>query len=432
MRIGDLGTPHDAADASATILGLRRVVVGIGMSSLVWIAANVAFFSLVETPAPATLATLTNLAYVVAITTAFERTLRRHGEAVDAQASRLRLQAHLLDQMHSAVIATDTDARVIHWNPAAERLYGWSAAEALGRPIFELTVPADGQQAAQEIMAETFERTGAWEGEFVVTREDGSTFPAHVANTLVRDLEGRVAGVIGVSSDLSAEVAARTVLTQAGVEKDRFLASVSHELRTPLTAILGFAHELRTGNISGDDLDQYHGIIHEQAVEMSHLIDDLLTIGRLGGDALEVDSRPVPMDAVVRSVLEPLTDGTVSATVSEPTPVALGDDLRIRQILRNLVANALRHGAPPVKVVVRRDGNLVVVEVSDEGAGVHPDVERQMYEPYAHATTPDANAQSIGLGLHLSRELARRMDAHLSHRRDGDRTVFSLSLQAAG
>jgi len=111
-----------------------------------------------------------------------------------------------------AVIATDLVGCVTHWNHAAERLYGWSCSEALGRAITELTVGPEDQQLAREIM-QTVQAAGVWEGEFEVRRRDGRTFLAHVRDIVITDAHGRALGLLGVS--VIARQRARRVLTAA-------------------------------------------------------------------------------------------------------------------------------------------------------------------------------------------------------------------------
>jgi PAS domain S-box-containing protein len=123
-------------------------------------------------------------------------TERRHA------AERLLFQAQLLEQVKAGVIATDLEGTVVHWNDYAEKLYGWSREEALGRNVAELVVGPAEVGLADEIM-EQLRAGDMWEGEFVVRRMDGSTFPAHVTNSLIYDAQGRVAGIIGVSMDIT-------------------------------------------------------------------------------------------------------------------------------------------------------------------------------------------------------------------------------------
>src|ERR1044072_3253189 len=113
----------------------------------------------------------------------------------------IRLQAHLLATVEQAIIATDLEGRVIYWNGHAERLYGWPAAEAVGRNILEVTPDAGEGTQATEIMSR-LAAGETWSGEFKVRRRDGSSFPALVTDTPIHDESGRFVGVVGVSTDL--------------------------------------------------------------------------------------------------------------------------------------------------------------------------------------------------------------------------------------
>jgi PAS domain S-box-containing protein len=133
----------------------------------------------------------------------------------------LRFQAHLLDSVEQAVIATDLSGRITHWNRFAERLYGWAREEVLGRGIVEIT-PADEGRAA-EIMA-TLAAGQSWTGEFGVRRRDGTVFPAVVTDTPIYDERGALVGVVGVSTDI-------TAVKRAEDERARLAAQVEAERR---------------------------------------------------------------------------------------------------------------------------------------------------------------------------------------------------------
>ena len=140
-------------------------------------------------------------------------------------------QAHLLEQVQAAVIATDLRGRVTHWNEYAERLYGWSREETLGRDVTELTVGPDQVADAEEIVR----KVGAgetWEGEFVLRRRDGSRFLAHVTASLIRDAGGRAVGIVGVSIDVTERKRTEEELRES---EERFRAFFE-------TAAVGAAH----------------------------------------------------------------------------------------------------------------------------------------------------------------------------------------------
>lgn len=113
----------------------------------------------------------------------------------------VRFQAELLKAVGDAVIATDSDGIVTYLNPAAERLYGWPAAEAVGQHIMHVTVAEQSQEQAEEIL-QSLRRGESWSGEFPVHSRGGRTFTAHVANAPIRDANGDIAGIVGVSHEL--------------------------------------------------------------------------------------------------------------------------------------------------------------------------------------------------------------------------------------
>lgn len=153
-------------------------------------------------------------------------------------------QAHLLNTVEQAVIATDLSGRIIYWNRFAETLYGWSAEEAIGHNVMEIT-PADStQEQAAEIMASLNEGR-SWSGEFMVRRRDGKTFPVLMTDTPVNDEEGKIIGVVGVSIDITerkrAEEALHAAEQHAIIEYEHLLERLS-----PLAEALGTARDLHT------------------------------------------------------------------------------------------------------------------------------------------------------------------------------------------
>ena len=114
----------------------------------------------------------------------------------------LAFQASLLDQVHNAVIVVDLSNKILFWNRFAEELYQWTSAEAVGRDIVELLSPTELIDTVQQNFA-ALNRDGHWEGEFTVKRKDGRTLPAHITNTYLKDAQGTVTGLIGISVDVT-------------------------------------------------------------------------------------------------------------------------------------------------------------------------------------------------------------------------------------
>lgn len=215
--------------------------------------------------------------------------------------------------------------------------------------------------------------------------------------------------------------------TQSSLEaalesKDRFIATVGHELKNPITSLVGFGSILET---DWDDLDEASrremvAMIADQARDVAGLLDDLLTSAV--GDSLKVARD-------VLSVGEALTslDLTEVENRVDPDIRFVGDKMRVRQVLRNLVQNARRHGGTSRAIAVDKVWPDIAIRVIDDGDGISPEMSDRLFEPFNH----DGGAESVGLGLSVSRRLARAMGGDLTYERRDDRTVFSLLLPAA-
>ena len=216
--------------------------------------------------------------------------------------------------------------------------------------------------------------------------------------------------------------------------KDEFLAGVSHELRTPLTAVVGFASELRRTWSQVEESAKVAMIdtIATQSQEMADIIEDLLVASRADLGALHLQVGPVRLMEQVGHVLDgfPRSDSS-RVSFRGRAAVAWADPARVRQILRNLVSNALRYGGPGVEIRVVPGETEVALEVCDDGAGIRSEDREAIFEAYhrAHETQGDQPA-SVGIGLTVSRQLALLMGGGLDYRYEGQ-SVFRLVLPAA-
>jgi PAS domain S-box-containing protein len=212
--------------------------------------------------------------------------------------------------------------------------------------------------------------------------------------------------------------------------KDRFLASVAHELRTPLTAVVGFAHEIQdeSGMYGEEERKEFQRLIAFHSTELAHLIEDLLVWAR--ADIGEVQVRPSPIDLgeVVAECVASMPETDVPFEWVSRDVIAYADPSRVRQIVRNLVTNAIRYGGPDVRVEVIGDGDWSVIEVSDDGPELPVDRREAIFEAYARAESAPSMPGSIGLGLTVSRTLARLQHGDLVFVREFDRNVFRVAL----
>lgn len=198
--------------------------------------------------------------------------------------------------------------------------------------------------------------------------------------------------------------------------KDQLIGSVSHELRTPLTAVVGLAEELRAAGETFDLAmrEELLGMIATESSEMVALVEDLLVAARSEDGNLPVFPERVDLALLAQGVVSSLqVPEGVTIEVDDVDSVAFGDPVRIRQILRNLFTNALRYGGPEISASFGTSDGIAWAEVHDNGQGIGEQDRASIFEPYGRASGGTTVKASVGLGLTLSRRLARIMDGDL-------------------
>ena len=215
--------------------------------------------------------------------------------------------------------------------------------------------------------------------------------------------------------------------------KDEFVASISHEVRTPLTAVVGFSGILEASwrDLPEHELEMLIHHISQQSGEMSTLVEDLLVIARADIGAVTLIPSQLTLEEEMNVVLGGLT-GTEAQriTVECDGCQVWADPIRFRQVLRNLVGNALRYGGKNIRVWSRTTGDIVEVSVDDDGDGVPGDPE-PLFEPYSRAHENPTQPASVGLGLAVSRSLARAMGGEIVYERQEGLTRFKVSMPAS-
>jgi signal transduction histidine kinase len=199
------------------------------------------------------------------------------------------------------------------------------------------------------------------------------------------------------------------------------MAVIAHELRNPLAAVVGFNSILTTDWEALDNDARYEMVteIGLQLGDVCTLLDDLLVGSQ---EAIHVRIQDVPLADIFDSV-----DLIGVSAEIDPALTVRGDPVRLRQIMRNLLRNALRYGGPHVRLGAHKEAGRVAILVADDGPGVSPEILEHLFEPFVHGD----NAGSLGLGLSVSRGLARQMGGDVHYFRHGQWTVFELELDAA-
>ena len=354
---------------------------------------------------------------------------RRAAVAVDnarlyREAERGANAARALDYVADGVVLLDRDSRVRHWNPAAAAITGVDEEQALDCPVADV-VPA----------------WDALTSHVPLVPPGGAARPVTVPIVLAS--RERWVAVSGVEFADGTVYALQDVTEEHALEKTRsdFVATASHELRTPLAAVYGAVRTLRREDVelSSDDRAAFLEMIESEATRLAKIVDQILLAGQLDADAVELELTECDPQRVAAAVIE-------SASVHVPDSIDLGldvdgavsircDENKLRQVLVNLVDNAVKYSPDGgrVELRVRSSNGSCLIEVADEGLGIPPDEYDRIFEKFYRLDPQQTQGVGgSGLGLYICRELVERMDGSLrveSEPGKGSRFTVELPLR---
>ena len=335
-------------------------------------------------------------------------------------------QAEIIDQSYEAIITTDLKGLVTSWNRGAERLFGYTAGEVLGRPLRPL-VGAEGDLEWETRRADSIER-GRIGFEDERSNKSGGRFDCEISLTVLRDGDGNPTGIATFCRDITERRRADAELRQAKIEaeaaneaKSEFLSSMSHELRTPLNAILGY------GQLLDLDQDLLQSSKQRQAVtailaaghQLLGLIDMVLELAKIeSGHVLLSPTTMQPTEGVLEclKLVESMAEGagiSLHHRFSEDqVPNILADYFRFKQILLNLLSNAIKYNRDGGAVEVfwaRTPGDALRISVRDTGRGIAVNDRSLIFEPFSRLGLERSEIEGTGIGLTITKQLVEMM-----------------------
>ncbi|MDR0842844.1 MAG: PAS domain-containing protein, partial [Acidobacteriota bacterium] len=336
------------------------------------------------------------------LTDTLNRTAARLEQTIDALTGEREQSAAILASMDEGVVVVDSKLRVIFCNQTFLCSVGVPAADCKGRPIVELASRLD--------ILPLFQRTLA-DGETIRGEVTAGFAPPRVYAVTAAPIRsgGVVAGVVCVLHDIS------EIRRLERARRD-FAANVSHELRTPLTAIQGFAETLLDGALDdAGNARRFVQIIHEHALRLGRLTDDLLKLAQIEAGGPDLEPRPLAVDKILHSCAEAVRIGAgqkgLALIVGVPPelPLLCADARAIEEIVQNLLQNAIRYTPPGGRIRMEaavRDGEMVL-SVSDTGIGIAVEDQRRIFERFYRADAARSRESGgTGLGLAIVKHLA--------------------------
>jgi PAS domain S-box-containing protein len=327
----------------------------------------------------------------------------------------------LMEASPLAIVAFDVEGRVVSWHGGAERLFGWTSAEVVGRSLDH--TPPDKLDEAQRLRELVLTNGDSLSDvETARLRKDGSRVEVSISTARLHDQAGRLSGVVAVYSDMterrraSAEQRARETAEAANRAKSQFLANMSHELRTPLNAIIGFS-ELLDDQAYGELNPRQHKYVTNILSSGRHLlqlINDILDLAKIEAGRLTLDVSEFTIASAledVQRIVEPLAlSKRIAVTVesADDLPPLVADRPKLKQIFYNLVSNAIKFTPEggKVSVTARAADGGIFISVADTGIGIgSEDLERIFLEFEQVDSSYARHQEGTGLGLALTRRL---------------------------
>jgi PAS domain S-box-containing protein len=359
--------------------------------------------------------------------------------------------ASIVESTDDAIIAEGLDGKIFAWNRGAERMFGYAAREAIGRPARMIVAP--------DRITETVSITDrVTRGEHVQAfdtqrvRRDGTRVDVSLAVSPIADERGGIVGASAIARDVTKQRRVQEELSQA-FDRERkvverlvaldqmrntFLQAVSHELRTPLASIVGMAVTLERDELrpTEEQTREFARLIATNARKLESMVMDLLDVERLERGILEPRRSRADVGELVRRIVgacEPLRGREVH--VEAASLLADVDVPKVERIVENLLTNAARHtpATACVWVSVERQEGGVLLSVVDDGPGIAPALRDQVFQPFEQGNIVHAEAPGLGIGLSLVSRFAQLHGGRAwVEDRPGGGSAFRVYLPSAG
>jgi PAS domain S-box-containing protein len=379
-------------------------------------------------------------------TFAAQSVLAIHNAGLFREIQRQKQYSDALVETSPVAIATmDLDSKVVGWNPGAERLFGYTPAEALGRRMEDLVAPAEAREEVRANIHRTLE--GEWIRAIARrARKDGTLVDVEISSMPVV-VDGAKVGMIGIYHDITELLRARREAEAANEAKSAFLATMSHEIRTPLNAVIGMSGLLLNTPLT-DEQREFAEVVRQSGDALLTVINDILDFSKIEAGKLELESQPFDLRECVEGALDLVATRAaekgldLAYLVGDGTPAAIvGDVTRLRQVLLNLLSNAVKfteRGEVVLSVSARRlDGVTALHEltfsVRDTGIGIPADRLGRLFQSFSQVDASTTRRYGgTGLGLAISQRLTELMGGRIDITSEvGTGSDFRFTIRAA-
>ncbi len=341
--------------------------------------------------------------------------------------------AALVESSDDAIISKNLDGTVLTWNRAAERMFGFTADEMVGRSI-RILIPADRQQEEDYVLGSISAGQKIDHYETVRQHKNGSLLAVSLTVSPIRRADGVIIGASKIARDISERQRADKerqsllkIAQEASALKDEFLATLSHELRTPLNSIVGYVRLLQMNVLPDDKRTKALDAVGRSVTSLTKIVEDVLDVSRIISGKLRLQIRSIDVVPVIHSAIEtvrPIFEAKglrmVASVAGEN--IAAGDPERLQQVLWNILTNAVKFTGRggEIRVAVATDDVHVTISVQDTGIGIAPEFLPHVFERFRQGDGAITRSHGgLGLGLAISKHLMEMQAGTIDADSDG-------------
>ncbi|NWF39206.1 PAS domain S-box protein [Mariprofundus sp. NF] len=365
----------------------------------------------------------------------------------------LRMKSLVAAETDNGVVVTGLDQKIKWVNPGFTVITGYTFDEVVGRKPGEFLQGPETEKEAIALLGAAIKNRERVQTDITNYGKDGNPYILHIEIMPIRDESGEVVEFIALESDVTEKRQAEKQIRQAKEQaetanraKSSFLAAMSHEIRTPLNGVVGTIDLLNHTRLESNQKEMVR-TARDSSLTLMGIIDDILDFSKIEAGRLELDQAPLDLQSLVEGCVESLQPLAAKKHVEllvfcDPAiPEVMGDSVRLRQILFNLIGNAIkfsanlddRQGRVEVNALLEPldgDGLHISLEVKDNGIGMSPQQQEKLFKPFVQADVSTTRRfGGTGLGLVISRRLAGMMGGEIElHSQPDKGSLFSVRL----
>ncbi|NBD38684.1 MAG: response regulator [Verrucomicrobia bacterium] len=388
------------------------------------------------------------------VTLAYKRIIHEREALKQRQRESSQHLAFILEKTPVGYIEWDPGFRVLQWNKAAEKIFGYRPEQAIGRTASELIIPEELKGEIAQVMHVLLRGEGGHENYNRNVRADGESIFCEWHNAVIRNRQGDISSVASVVLDVTETTMAQRKLKEAlktareaTEAKSRFLANMSHEIRTPMNGVIGLTELLLKTDLTAEQRDHLQ-VIHSSGQVLISIIKDILDLSKIESGAFTLAEEEFPLRESLQDSfhlfagqLEEKQLEGICELEDDLSRRVLGDVYRLRQVIYNLLSNAIKfteQGYVRMEAWVEETGAdrlRLFVSITDTGKGINKEASRKVFEPFNQGDASSTRSHGgTGLGLSICRRLCQLMNGeiHLEHTSDrGTSFTFNVELKQA-